>query len=292
MKSSVYKIGKVYIEICKPENMKTPKNLELFRVEESLYAEKVQMTYSIEYVEDIERLEQDFERRKVAGKSAVRNNLLVYQVAEGECRVIRATGIKSAYAVTLTMPNGWCNVWVDQAYDSWMELDVVFVSLLALEKQMVDTGALILHSAYMCYEEMAVLFSAPSETGKSTQARLWEQYRGTSTINGDKSLLIRENDGWKAYGWPICGTSGICYNESYPIRAIVMLKQAKKNQAYPLKGLQAVREIMEQITINAWDSTFQMKVMDLLECLVQEIPVYRLECDISEEAVKCLENVI
>ena len=157
---------------------------------------------------------------------------------------------------------------------------------------MIDDGALILHSAYMNYRGKAVLFSAPSETGKSTQANLWEKYRDTYTVNGDRSLLIRENDGWYAYGWPICGSSEICRNEVYPIQAIVMLKQAKENKAYPLKGFQAMREVMEQITINTWDREFQIRVMDQLEKLLNEIPVYRLECNISEEAVKCLEEVL
>ena len=49
---------------------------------------------------------------------------------------------------------------------------------------------------------------------------------------------------------------------------------------------------MEQITINAWNSEFQMQAMDELEVLLREIPVYHLECDISEDAVRCLENVL
>lgn len=103
---------------------------------------------------------------------------------------------------------------------------------------------------------------------------------------------MREEDGWKAYGWPVCGSSEICYNESFPIRAIVMLKQAKENKCYPIKGFQAIREVMEQITINTWDRDFQMKAMDQLDLLLQEVPVYCLECNISEDAVECLENWI
>lgn len=151
---------------------------------------------------------------------------------------------------------------------------------------------MILHSAYMCYEDTAVLFSAPSETGKSTQAGLWEKYRGTWTVNGDRSLLIREEDGWYANGWPVCGSSEICNNKSYPVRAIVMLSQAKENRISRLKGLEALRKVMEQITINAWNSEFQIQAMDELEILLKEVPVYRLECDISEDAVRCLENVL
>ena len=71
-----------------------------------------------------------------------------------------------------------------------------------------------------------------------------------------------------------------------------MLKQAKENLAYRMKPVEAFRELMGQITINTWDIPFQMKVMDQLEILLREIPVYRLECNISEDAVKCLERAM
>ena len=59
-----------------------------------------------------------------------------------------------------------------------------------------------------------------------------------------------------------------------------------------MKGLKAMREVMEQITINMWDREFLTKVMDQLDKLLQEVPIYRMECDISEDAVRCLEEWI
>ena len=71
-----------------------------------------------------------------------------------------------------------------------------------------------------------------------------------------------------------------------------MLSQAEENRISRLKGLEALRKVMEQITINGWNSEFQIQVMDELEILLREIPVYHLECNISEDAVRCLENVL
>lgn len=292
METAIYKLGKVYIEIQKPEGMRTPKNLEKFRVEQPENNAVIQMRYFLEYTELILEKQEILWAKKVPGKEALRETLHVFQTTEGECRRINLHGVSVPYAITLTKPEGTCQIWINEQYKEWMQLDTVFIAMLALEKQMIDADAMILHSAYMCYENMAVLFSAPSETGKSTQANLWEQYRGTRTINGDRSLLLREEDGWRAYGWPVCGSSEICHDESYPVRAIVMLKQAKENKCYPLTGFQAVREVMEQITVNAWDSDFQIKVMDNLDQLLREVPIYRLECDISEAAVKCLEDAL
>ena len=66
---------------------------------------------------------------------------------------------------------------------------VVFLGPLALEKHVLNHGGIVLHCSYIKYKEKAILFSAPSGTGKSTQASLWEQHRGAKTINGDRALL-------------------------------------------------------------------------------------------------------
>lgn len=285
-------MGEIYIELHIPEEMQIPENLEKFAVDSLPEDQTLQRTYFIEYTDEIVQVERALKAQKIPGKEALRENLQVFQTEQGECRSINLHGVPQAYAVSLLKLDGTSQVWVDRSYDSWMQYDTVFVAMLALEKEMIQVGAMLLHSAYMCYDGTAVLFSAASGTGKSTQADLWEKYRGTRTINGDRSLLIRETDGWKAYGWPICGSSEICHNEKYPIRAIVMLKQAKENKVYPLQGFRAVRDTMEQITINAWDSEFQIRVMDLLEELRKEVPIYCLECDISEDAVRCLEQVL
>lgn len=297
MKTSVYKIGHVLIELNMPDEMLMPDNLSKFLIPgDELSDDQIKVRYYLRFTEDIITLGNDLYGKKVSGKEAVRNNIRVFQTESGECRVINFIGHELPYAVTLeeksSNADAVTKVWFREDIAHMLAYDTVFVSTLSLEKLMIDEGAMILHSAYMNYKDRAVLFSAPSETGKSTQANLWEKYRGTYTVNGDRSLLIREKDGWYAYGWPICGSSEICRNERYLVHAIVMLKQAKENKAYPLRGFQALREVMEQITINTWDSEFQMKVMDELEELLKEVPVYRLECDISEDAVKCLENLI
>ena len=69
-------------------------------------------------------------------------------------------------------------------------------------------------------------------------------------------------------------------------------RSAKENRISRLKGLEALRKVMEQITINAWNSEFQIQAMDELEILLKEVPVYHLECDISEDAVRCQEHVL
>lgn len=291
MNTKHYYIGKTYLQLCLPEEMQMPENLGLFQVEEISEGE-VCVTYTLEFTNQIMEKAREAKEKQEGTKVVNRENLHVFQTAAGECRFIRHFGATEPFGISMQTGKQQYHVWVTPETNELMIYDAVFNSLLSLEKHMIRREAMILHSAYMCYHGMAVLFSAPSETGKSTQAALWEKYRGTRTINGDRSLLYKHEDGWYAHGWPICGSSEICQNEAYKIKAIVMLRQAKENTIRPLKGIEALKQIMSQITINYWDTSFQMKAMDLIEDLMKEIPVYELGCDISEQAVECLEKVL
>ena len=170
--------------------------------------------------------------------------------------------------------------------------EVVFLSLLALERRLAEQPCLILHCAYTEYQGKAMLFSAPSGTGKTTQAGLWEQYRESRTVNGDKALLEYDGTAWTANGWPVCGTSGVCENKKLPVGCIVMLSQAKTNQAWRLRPAEAFTSLYGQITMNRWDREGLVHSLDLLEQLAGKVPVYHLACDISEDAVKTLEQEI
>lgn len=169
------------------------------------------------------------------------------------------------------------------------EAGFLFPNYLALEHLFYRFGGLFLHSSHVNMGGRALLFSAPSGTGKTTQATLWEKHRGTRVVNGDKALLRSADGVWTANGWPVCGSSQVCHDESMPIRAIVMLSQGKENAIERLAPFAAFSQIYSQITINFWNRDAQQRAMDLIEQLVTQVPVYHLRCTISEEAVACLE---
>lgn len=170
-----------------------------------------------------------------------------------------------------------------------LHIDPVFTSLLSLERRLVSKDALILHCAYVEYKGKAILFSAPSETGKTTQANLW----GNSfTINGDKALLQKIDNQWIAQGWPVCGTSEICNNITTPVGAIIMLSQGQRDVVRKLGSFEAFPQLYSQITTNTWNRNFVENNMRLIEQLADDIPIYHLSCTISENAVSCLESAL
>ena len=163
---------------------------------------------------------------------------------------------------------------------------------LALESTFIKQNVFILHSSFINYKGSAILFSGNSGIGKSTQANLWQKYKNIDIINGDRAFIRKVNNIWYAYGSPFSGSSKIYKNESYPINSIIMLKQAKENKVIPLDKKQAFRSIIRQGTINRWNSDFYNNVINLVDELTNDIPVYLLECLPNEDAVNLLEKYI
>lgn len=225
-------------------------------------------------------------------KLARRPDLTVYGTDAGEARLIGIKGQTKPYAFYRELSDMEAEIFLAAEAVADLRFDPVFTSLFALERQMIQWDSMILHCAYIKYHGKAILFSAPSETGKSTQAGLWERYRGSETVNGDRALLRKIDGRWIACGWPVCGTSEICHLKDTPIHAVVMLRQGKENHVERLSPVQAFAQLYSQITVNQWNRSFVQRAVELIEDLVTHVPVWQLTCDISENAVQCLETVL
>ena len=223
---------------------------------------------------------------------ASRDDLTIYKTMDGEERFIGMKGLNPHYAYYRETSNREAEIFVTRTGITALQYDTVFTSLFALERQMIRRQSLILHCAYVEYQGKAILFSAPSGTGKSTQAGLWEKYRESSTVNGDRALLRKADGTWMACGWPVCGSSEICKLGDTAIHAIVMLRQGKRNSVMRLSPIEAFRQLYPQVTVNQWSSEFVQAAMNGIEDLIMQIPVWQLTCDMTEEAVQCLEGAL
>lgn len=158
---------------------------------------------------------------------------------------------------------------------------------------LLEEGGIILHAAYIVHQGRAVLFSGPSGMGKTTQARLWERYRGADIINGDRALIRRGPDGtfW-AHGICYSGTSGICRNVSAPLAAVVLLSQGPESRTEPLGGLNAFRALLPRVSYHTWAAEEAKNVTDILSALLSEKPAFHLACRPDESAVESLEKYL
>lgn len=224
--------------------------------------------------------------------TAVREDLIVYRDGEKESRLLGIQGMLGFYALYRELDDTHAEVMIAEDCRGCLVFDPVFASLFALERRMLQKDSFILHSAYIRHRGRAILFSAPSGTGKSTQASLWAQYAGAEIINGDRALLQKVQDCWMARGWPVCGTSGICQNTDARLSAVVLLRQAKKNAVRRLSRGEAFLRLYGQVTVNRWDQAESARVLDAVEALLRRVPAFLLDCTISEEAVDCLYEAL
>lgn len=136
-----------------------------------------------------------------------------------------------------------------------------------------------LHASAVELNGKAYLFSARSGTGKSTHTRLWQQNHGPAAqiFNDDKPALRIIEGTWYAYGTPWCGKDHINQNKKVELAGICFLKQADHNNIRRLSEEEAVQKIMSQ-TFHRFTKIETVDIMlDLIEQLVQKIPVFELE---------------
>ena len=161
---------------------------------------------------------------------------------------------------------------------------------IRIEEIINDNNGLILHSSFIKWKDKAILFSAPSGTGKSTQADLWSKYEGAKIINGDKTGIRELGEQWTAYGLPFAGTSNIFINDKVPISCIIVLRQGKENKIRKLSKKEAFVKIYSETIIKTWDKVYQNDIINTILNLLTDIPVYLYECLPNEEAVYFLKS--
>ena len=160
------------------------------------------------------------------------------------------------------------------------------------EKIMICENRLLMHASLIDTAYGGVLFTGPSGIGKTTQSNLWEKYEGAETINGDRPILLRGEEGWRAYGSPYAGSSKCHKNKSVSVKAIVVLQQAKKCSLRKIEGYGAFRMLYPMMTTHSWDPQFSQQVCDLTIKLSEEIPVYELACTPDRAAVDILREAL
>lgn len=149
-------------------------------------------------------------------------------------------------------------------------------------------NGLVFHGAAISYKDRAFLFTAPSGTGKSTHISLWHKYLGENVeiINGDKPIISVKDDCVLICGTPWSGKEHWQKNISRELSAICILMRGNENKIERVASGEILEALLNQTYIPKNPQSL-VKTLELLDKVLTSVPVYRLYCDISEEAVKC-----
>ena len=145
----------------------------------------------------------------------------------------------------------------------------------------------VFHGASIEYEGNGYIFTAASGTGKTTHIRLWKKFLGNDNVkivNGDKPILNIRDDGTTIYSTPYAGKEGYQNHSQAPLKAICIVKRGTTNKITKVASGDVLIDIMKQM-YRPFNPEPAVKSLELLDRLLK-LPVYVLECDISEDAVK------
>ncbi len=154
-------------------------------------------------------------------------------------------------------------------------------------------NGMFLHCAVLKYNGKAYIFTAPSGTGKTTHIRLWLKYLGdrVEVINGDKPILRKIDDEIIAYGTPWNGKEDYGNNINAPLGGIFLLHRAEKNSIERATTKESFTFLFSQ-TLKPNEKADMIKLFDLLEYVIKNIPVYNLNCNMEKQAMETALSVI
>lgn len=142
---------------------------------------------------------------------------------------------------------------------------------------------LLIHGSVVAVDNHAFLFSALSGTGKTTHTDLWlKNITGSYILNGDKPL-IQVSDKIYAHGTPWCGKERLQTNAKAELNAIVLLERGKENEIQKISAGEAFAFLLQQ-TLRSKDKGIMVKTVELLRDVLQRTPLYRLKCNITDDA--------
>ena len=152
----------------------------------------------------------------------------------------------------------------------------------------------LFHAAVIDVNDSAVAFTARSGTGKTTHIRLWKKVFGdrVGIINGDKPLIRYKNGVPYAFGTPWSGKENYNKNVCRPLRAIVIVERGETNLIEKISPKDAAPKFLSQIYLPKNDNELFLTTLALADKTLKDVPVYRLRCNMEEEAAIVAYNAI
>ncbi len=278
----IFNIAQLNIVIHTPVSINFQSCMEPFRMELEK-VEPIHVVYQImnlweDYENDSECNKKDFAVKKINDKFV---RIYPAKVANSMKKILIYSEEKNKMIIQYPMQK---DVFLFEHFNIW--------NYMAFENPLLYYQAFLLHSSFISWQNNGILFTAPSGTGKSTQADLWKKYEDADIYNGDRTIIRKIEGKYYGFGSPYAGSSGIYRNESAPIKAIVVIEQGPDNVIRRLHGREAFLPLFRETLMNTWNKEYMEKMTDLLMDAACQIPVYHLSCRPDQDAVNTVKNEI
>jgi hypothetical protein len=148
-----------------------------------------------------------------------------------------------------------------------------FDQLLVVHALGVAGGALM-HAAAIAGRDGALLVAGPSGTGKTTMSRATAEL-GAHVLSDERTIARPDGSGgWLLGGTPWPGEGGFAENRSVPLRGLILLEQAERDDLQPLSPARALALLYRCHFPPLWDPRAAERTLGHLERLVREVPAF------------------
>lgn len=176
----------------------------------------------------------------------------------------------------------------------WNDYHSFLFAGIAYRNRLIKMNGLQIHCSSIEYEGKGLVFSAPSGTGKSTHARMWKEMYGDSVryVNDDRPAVRLREGKVMLCGTPWSGTSDLFSNTAIPLKCIVMLEQAPFNKIERLPASKSIQMLLPRCFLPYFDGGMMEEAMATLEKIIEDTPVYHLQCKPEYGAVELVQKCI
>lgn len=175
------------------------------------------------------------------------------------------------------------------SYDDWEYM----LSGNDFYTKVIRFDGILLHSSCVVLDNVAYAFSADSGVGKSVHTKLWlEHFKDRAYIlNDDKPCIRKIGNTIYACGTPWSGTDDISVPRNVELGGICFIERSKENWIKPAETKKAIFNIFSQ-TVKRLGPKAMDKLMDVVDDIFSNIPLYEFGCNISDDAVLTSFNAL
>jgi hypothetical protein len=136
----------------------------------------------------------------------------------------------------------------------------------------VINGDIMIHASGVNYKGHGYIFSGVSGKGKSTMAKIWDN-SDARVIHDDRLILRNTNGIYRMYNTPV-------YKNDEPresiINRIYIIEHGLENMLIPLKGANAVTQVMANCIQHNWGADIIARLLGSISIMCGSIPTSKL----------------
>ena len=163
-----------------------------------------------------------------------------------------------------------------------------YLEFIALHRKLseilIDQRTVLMHGAAIALHDNAYIFVAPSGTGKTTHIQKWmECCQDTIVINGDKPYVsINDDNVVFACSSPWAGKENMYTNMNVPLKSIIIMERAEKNQIKHVCYAEALPFLLKQI-YHPNNMSKIHKVLQMIGDLQHSVSLFSFDCNNFED---------